>query len=534
MNKPTSQGHVPEKLPTPPGADQSKLTRLGGGPLAVLAGTLILGLWTLWEPFSRDQGIHAAIALGLTEGLMPYRDIYNIKPPMTTMMHALSQILFGPNPMAIRALDLIVFALTALGLHRVTLKLGGSGIAAVLAGLMLGVLYYMMTYWEHAQTDGWAGFLLVGVVLTLLRGWETGKTRWFALAGALLAMGFAFKYTVAGAGLLIFAPLAAPLGRGFRWRDFGAFVAGGLAFLAVVTLWLGLTGALGPYLDIQRFVLGYVGIDLVGDDSQIIRVFKIFSRDRTAAWLLVLGLVGLLLALRGLPRYAPAITGIWLGAGLLSGFAQGKGFSYHFLPALPPLALLAGLGLSHLAQWASRNLSMIQRKSAAAMAVLAVSLMLPMPQRSVDSIIAQAQSVSLTPIWATDFVTPDYNAIAIRSVSARLDQIRAEDETFFLWGYATGLYLLQNQPPLHRFPYSWPFSVPHHDGRYTPDLLARLQTAPPDLFLVEFRDATEWATGHNRDSRAVLEDYPEIQTFLTTGYRLEETMPRFEIWRRLP
>ncbi|WP_295530185.1 hypothetical protein [uncultured Thioclava sp.] len=76
----------------------------------------LIGAYSLLEPFGRDQGIHATIAYALDNGLVTYRDVFNIKPPLTTAVHWLSQVLFGHSMMAIRELDLIFATLTALGL----------------------------------------------------------------------------------------------------------------------------------------------------------------------------------------------------------------------------------------------------------------------------------------------------------------------------------------------------------------------------------------------------------------------------------
>ena len=72
------------------GADERQ-PGFGAAYLVAALGVLVLGAYTAFEPFGRDQGIHSPIAYAWGEGLTPYRDVFNIKPPMTTAMHRLNQ-----------------------------------------------------------------------------------------------------------------------------------------------------------------------------------------------------------------------------------------------------------------------------------------------------------------------------------------------------------------------------------------------------------------------------------------------------------
>src|SRR5688572_12300501 len=83
------------------GLRQRKLDLL----LALLA--LAFGLVSLTYPFGRDQGLYHYVGREwLLRGSIPYRDMFEHKPPGLYILHALSVLLFGQKLYAIRVLDL--------------------------------------------------------------------------------------------------------------------------------------------------------------------------------------------------------------------------------------------------------------------------------------------------------------------------------------------------------------------------------------------------------------------------------------------
>ncbi|WP_343080813.1 ArnT family glycosyltransferase [Ostreiculturibacter nitratireducens] len=495
----------------------------------VVFGTLILGLWTLWEPLGLDQGIHATIGFALDQGLLPYRDVYNIKPPMTTVTHWLSQALFGHSFVAIRCFDLLAVLATAFGVRAVSGRLGLSRPAAALAGLLFASFYYGLTFWEHAQTDGWAGFLVVAAILALLRGWGEGRGGWFFLAGALLGLAFGFKYTIAGTGLLIFAPLLArDPAYLFSWRGFLFFVAGGIAALAAIFSAMAAAGILADFLEIQRYILGYITIEGESLPLPHLRIVLALARNTLPFLLFLIGLVTLPFT-GHVRRFGLVVLAIWLGTCALSGIAQGKGFEYHYLPILPPAGIIAASGLRAILSRLPSEIRTLRFVPLLLAAGLAFST--EAPRRSVATVFMLARGEDPVPRWEKDFPLDHYNFSDMRQLSATLDELRAPDETLFLWGYDTGIYLLQRTPPRHRYPYSWPLVVNFHDGRYTQDLLDRLRSSPPDIILVQKQDEVPLVTGHRLDSREMLDAFPELKSFLTGRYRLLRTLSRYDIWR---
>ena len=77
--------------------------------LKVIAWVVIIGsaLSIATFSFGRDQGIYAVVGDGILRGEMPYRDLWDFKPPGIFLVHALSQALFGKHMFAVRLLEVL-------------------------------------------------------------------------------------------------------------------------------------------------------------------------------------------------------------------------------------------------------------------------------------------------------------------------------------------------------------------------------------------------------------------------------------------
>lgn len=500
--------------------------------LLTALATILLGLYTLGEPFGRDQGIHATIAYAWGEGLTTYRDVYNIKPPLTTLMHRLSQMAFGADTQAIRIWDLGLVLLSVTGLVRAMQMMRRTAPEAAFAGLGFALIYFQLTYWEHAQTDGWAGMTVIASLLCLLTGWRRGgraRFVWMVAAGAALGVGVGFKYTIAAAGLLVFAPLVArPPGLRFRWSDLAGYVLGGALVLGLIVLALAMAGALAPFLEIQDYIRGYIAYG--SQRPGVLRTaLVVLSPSPVMTWIVVLGLLPWLAALMRGETMFVTITGIWGFAAFLSGHVQGKGFAYHFMPLVPVYAILWGQFAAALHGALERRL--VRPPMARALIALGLVWVLidtPIWARSVKSLSLWLTHAPLRDYHAFYPMPPDFDITATEDFADRLATHRAPGDTLFVWGYETMLYLLAQEPPRYRYPYAWPFVVDFHDGRYTADLMARLRADPPKHVVVQDGDGTPWVTGRPQSSAEFLALFPELSAFLA-GYDEIDRTERFRL-----
>src|SRR5690349_4238038 len=82
--------------------DPDAWLRLGAFLVTGLAALQILVF-----SFGRDQGIYAVVADGLLHGKLPYRDLWDFKPPGIFFVYALAQALFGKSMLAPRLLEVL-------------------------------------------------------------------------------------------------------------------------------------------------------------------------------------------------------------------------------------------------------------------------------------------------------------------------------------------------------------------------------------------------------------------------------------------
>jgi hypothetical protein len=519
--------------------DQFSATRPRLAPAAVYlvaaAMPVLFGLYTLTLPLGRDQGIHAGIATGLQHGFVTYSDVYNIKPPMTTAAHWLALTLFGHTTMAIRLFDLVATIGAALALAAATRRLVRSAPAAIAVAAAYAAFHYAQGYLDTAQTDGWAGSCVAVAILLLTVSWEhpPGPQRfaWMLAAGAMLGVAFGFKYTVAACGLIIFAPLLARDGlASFHWRDLVPFVAGGLAVLALIGAVLMAAGALGPYLEIQHYLFGYLGY---GRPPAWVFVVASVAMLATAPVAALGALIGAEVVLwRIFTRQLSlmtAVAALALVGGWISATAQGKGFSYHYLPMIVGAALLFGFTCVELQQ----RLALRRRTLSCVWAAVFAGLLIGSPSlpRNLQLASDLLNGVSLRTQWAR-FGEDYFNFAETVAFSDILSRYRTGDAPFFVWGHEAVLYFLQDAAPAYRYPYAWPFETDYYDGRYTDDLLRRLSSNPPPLIVVQKQDAAPWATGRLDDSDQMLAQRPRIAQFVQDGYSKIEETPRFDLWQR--
>src|SRR3954464_9636902 len=97
--------------------------------------------------FGRDQGIYAVVGDAMLDGKMPYRDVWDFKPPGIFFVFAFAEALFGKAMASIRLVEvagLLAMVLAFRGLGRTLFDSSTTG----LLGAALAVLI-------HAELEFW-------------------------------------------------------------------------------------------------------------------------------------------------------------------------------------------------------------------------------------------------------------------------------------------------------------------------------------------------------------------------------------------
>ena len=165
-----------------------------------------------------DDGVHFAAALGLVNGLLPYRDFLLLHPPGVVLalapFAALSWLVGEPNAMAAARLSWIVLGganAVLCGLVLKPVNRAAGLLAALFYAVSFGAMYVEHTTLLEAPATT---VLLLGLVLTRLLGSGAGiRDRRYLVAGLLLGLSPALKIWGVVAVLVVVAVVAARRGR---------------------------------------------------------------------------------------------------------------------------------------------------------------------------------------------------------------------------------------------------------------------------------------------------------------------------------
>ena len=159
----------------------------------LLALALLYALPSLAYPFGRDQAYHYYIGRWWLEGLLPYRDSFDSKPPFLFALHALAVWIFGPTQLGIRIMDLVATVssgiIVAFAVRRDRSPVRGELGAIIL--MSVSIYYTCFDYWDTAQSERFEGLMLAASYLSVVRI----RRLWLAssTSGALSACAILFK-----------------------------------------------------------------------------------------------------------------------------------------------------------------------------------------------------------------------------------------------------------------------------------------------------------------------------------------------------
>ncbi len=481
-----------------PGARTLRIGAASAVSLVALAALQVLWASRGWR-LVHDAPIMHYVAWQILEGATPYRDLFDMNFPGVYVAHLLVLATLGSGDLAFRLFDVALLGVTGAGLWAALRSSGPSGGPA--AAALFGLYHVAGGPWLAGQRE---------LLLCALLAWSAaGAIAWTGassrarprlLGGTAVALGAAV-WVKPHAALLV-PPLAwwvwsrcqGPM----RIRALVTVGAGlalpGVAFLA----WLGWAGGLAAFMDIT---LGYL-IPLYSRLGRSELVRELAERDYGLLVLLGLavwaGLGATVLTLTR-RRGALAVLATGLGYGAAHFWLQGRGWEYHFYPLALFAVAVGGAGLG--ASVASRR-GWLTATLVIALAVTAAALWTK-GQRN------------LAPAWIEAKTT------RVGRVSAALEPLVATGGTVQVLDTTDGgihalLRVKSRQPS--RFLYDFHF---HHDvghpyvRRLRAELIGALRARPPAAVVVF---AQGWpAGGYER-----VAGFPELQDWLSTGYRLAE------------
>lgn len=484
-------------------------------------------------------------------GLLPDRDLLDMKPPGIHWVSYITYTLFGTSSFGARAVELLFILATAIACGRITERSESApgGWTALLCGILSsGALWGLP---ERGQVEFYQSAILAWGCCLLIEGGLTARLRVIAASGFLLAMAAWFKPQAGLLGLVLAIALTVLLLRrdGLRQaaRGVAALAAGAGAISALFAAWLWATGALRPFLD-TMLVINRDYVSLRGSPSLVQALlavrpdgFSVLSTVATAGFVAA----GLVTSLRrseaaraGWPRL---VVELWLVVAFVQFWSGGQLFNYHKIIGVAPIACLAGQGswaLSRsLAAWLPAAAGRIRGVLASLVLVAFVVLLTATPKLLIETtalsqwITGVATGADIQCQFGKELHYYDYCS---QLTAARYVRDRTQPgETVQAIGIGAAFYLNVDRPPATRFVLASLAFDPRFRGK--PERFREFMTAllrrPPAYLMVRTNDYFPWFGLPS--GLKMVEGEPELREFARVRYVFEgEVSPGFLAFRR--
>jgi 4-amino-4-deoxy-L-arabinose transferase-like glycosyltransferase len=515
-------------------------------PLIVLS-QLVAHTWTE----AGDDQMFGYYGWRISQGAVPYVDVWDNKPPGIYWLNAVGFLLGGgyTGVIVLCAAAVVLTHVCFFGIAASVYDRGAAALATVLA-----CFYLTHPYFESGnnRTETFLIALETAAVLLYLRSHARDVWwRWLAV-GALCGAAFLFKQVGLAAWgamglhtLYLMATRRVPLAAGLRRCVLLVAGVAGVAALAVLVLLVqgGPAALREAWFAVVTFNRAYFA---VGDSSLV--GFDAASRALLRAHLFPVMTLPLLMALaavlhaglRALPGWrrdaaaggaggpVPAfmlLFVIWALAATYGALVSPTKFKWYLGPMLPPLLLLAGYLIDRI----KSELSLLQRLQQSAGAVAAFVVM---GYFGLGAVELHCQEDAIV-----------YNAVAEDDWRARrewevvgraIDRVAAPGEPIQCWGWMPGVYLHTQRPGATRFTTTEKYA---QVGPFAEPALAEIADAlrrrVPAALALRAEDR-EWVFGrHQRWGQPTILHGPLIDE----NYELVEEIPAFKtvyIYRRKP
>jgi hypothetical protein len=534
--------------------------------LLMIALVLVLALPTLLYPLGRDQGMYANIGAAILRGGLPYVDMWDIKPPPIYYLYALSMALFGPTPLGVRALDLLLVPFGMWGLMLLGARIAGERVG-LWAALLYGVFYFSDQFANLTQSDS---LVTVFMIWAALASWQAAA----APASSRRALGYALACGVL-CGLIVwfkqyqaFFVLALVLWqiaqRWGQWRalmmEAAAFTLGGLLTGGGLLAYFAAIGILPEMLIVAQSTSAYNAqySDWGAFFNQMGNYFT-FRWWYWGALFALVGLAALLSAARRLNGRGWGFVWGWLAAATAFMVVQRLGFDTHWFPMLPPMALLGAGALAWVSGWASSSNPLLEvaagrppeEKGAKVPSLQERGIRGEAFQPLIHAAFILTFSGILAyntwwPAWGyltgqqtqhdyfaqfqANDLKPEQSLAVVEWLRPRL----AVGDTLYVWGFRPEVAFMGGWRPATRWQAQFPLVASWYPHEWQQQNVDLLWAAMPPYALILTDDFMPWVTGQHADSHTILQGYTELNNWLMANYDRVHTIGDFLIWQRKP
>ena len=507
--------------------------------LGFVGALLVLAVGMGWlvavrsvEPLALDQGLFACFARFVPRGLLPYRDLFDSKPPLFLYLHVLAGHFASDSAAALWRFETLWLLSTSAVAFGLSLRWGRwAGLAA--AALVWLALWSPSWggYWSRAQAEELLALPAMGAVWAALAARQ--QARWALLAGALVGVAGLIKIPGMAVGAACIAVwLEGGALRRVVWMALGLVLPWALAFA-----WFGVHHGAGPFWEsvfvYQRHWAAFIAPPWSGVLSQFAGMML-----TAAPGLLVLAAAGIGFAWRR-DRGEALCLAAWIVATAAAVVMQRQLAEYHYLLLMPPLAIAAARGLAGFAGALRSPRQALQ--IAGGVGLLAAGLF-GLREAAVWSagyrVDASYRAGSLSrAMFLRAFERSPFSPATEEEAAQRLRAETQPADSILVWGLSPGIYALADRVPATRYPFHQlllteaPFSLRWGDlAARRREFLTALAQHPPAVILVGTHDANGFEP---TDSKTELEQFAPLRTRVEQEYRQQPSIGAFLVYRRL-
>jgi hypothetical protein len=480
---------------------------------ALLSPGLVLGP-------SLDASVFVFAGVRIREGYMPYRDLWDHKPPGVYLLNAFGQV-------ALPWLDpwlvswILTFAVTAVAIlifDNLLRRRLSPGLAWISSLVCLVVIAWYPAAVGGGMTESFALLPLVAALWTI----ACRRRTWPAAAGVGVLLSIACLLSLQALPAAVVLAVVAGTGeKGARTavevvRRVAGLVAGGAVLPLAILGWLIAGGALNSALDqLVTYNAAYRGTGT--DSTQGLLVAAL-----TLGWLILAAGVTVARMVRAPGTFDRVHWSAlaWVSAFALYAGYQGRLNSHYLILLAPPLTLLAAHGVQW--QWiAIRAQDRALRIRAFALSSTVACLL----------VISAASGGQLVGIMTSHAAETKAGSDA---TSAWLRANTPASATVFVWGDDTRIYLSSGRSPYDQFVYQYPLVTPGYwSADRTSALLAKWEASPPSVIVdgpgavpMLRANPTDFDTSDLRN----LDTFGPVRDYVRQHYRFAATFPDHDVY----
>jgi 4-amino-4-deoxy-L-arabinose transferase-like glycosyltransferase len=451
---------------------------LAAGLMALTFG-LRVPFWS--RPLDMDEGLYAYGGWQLLKGVVPYRDLWDFKPPGAYFLNAVTFGITSPEAVNIYLVAALFGSLTALAVYKIAHLLWGRSTA-----LLSGIIFAFFSVSPYIQgcgvnTEVFMIAPLMWFLYAILKAAEGEDGTCYFYAGLLAGLALLFKQ-VAGVGVLL-GLIAAfgsarPCRRNMRRALFSVtiFLAGVIIPWSAVSLYFLYNGALQEWF-FWQVVYPFTYMRYTFHEQTWQRdLFRIAWTMQGTHILWLFSVIGLVRVIRRSSFFGERLAGLFFPLSVLAVCAGWNFFPHYFIQMAPVVALFSARGMRVL-------YDVVRSKNSLVLTSFAITVSL------VAGILFSAAHYKFFLVYTGDEKSMHENVWGFpplpvfgtaRRVGLDLRNCTGENETLFVWKHhpEINFYALRKTPvrsPIISLP-----DLP----RLRPDVIRDLESAYPDYIVL--------------------------------------------------